>query len=585
MLTVFEKRQNGTTSYQISREDLISTIELKEKCDHSSTVLIKNFPEITRFQKYTIAGKCHYRPIVNDGDIQTSGASVSKSVLGSGSFGIVMKYGDSPVAIKVSRDSFEKNIDSLLEYNFLKNLSKSKCCISKAYDFEITNENTVKVYMKEMNMDLYEYITTQEEVPDLFIRSILFDIFRGIYHAHSQGVVHRDLKFENILITKTEAFVADWGLSCYMPYLHYMKKFNPNVVTPSYRAPEIWEKKPYSFSSDVFSLGIVASEMYGKNPHSTWDELVQDYTRRIFIDEVYDDLMNVKLNKENVTHGWELFSWMMDGEPSRRPMIDDVLNSSYFEGLRKDKNNGKTFPAITFESILKNSPDISHVGLKKNVESSRKDLRTIFKNSDNNFELLLATNIYVRYSNLARAQSVDTALNCVKIAKMACEGVIGKDFNSVVLADIAKTLDYNLYGVLPCLYFPDSVLTDEILEKLLQIELTAYKKYDAETIADYVFNGKGSVLFDKTPILKYFKGDDESESDEGDENNNEEDDNQWVPVMRDSPTFDHSLETAFSPIDPSSPTRGIEGQILNQSRGFQVRNELGNGFTTEMYLE
>ena len=129
-VTVFEYNQE----YILSRSELLENIE-EERCDYSSIVLIKNFPEIKKFQKYTLNSICHYRPLV-DGKL-IDGKEIKKHILGEGTFGEVSKYADSPIVIKQSKRSFAYTVESILEYSILKSLRDSECCISKAFDFKI----------------------------------------------------------------------------------------------------------------------------------------------------------------------------------------------------------------------------------------------------------------------------------------------------------------------------------------------------------------------------------------------------------------------------------------------------------------
>ncbi|MFA7184647.1 MAG: serine/threonine protein kinase, partial [Victivallales bacterium] len=95
----------------------------------------------------------------------------------------------------------------------------------------------------------------------------LIKVCEAVDYAHCKGVIHRDLKPDNIMIGNYgEVYVMDWGLAC----LVYSKN-NPKdktvyyrhelVGTPSYIAPEIIKGASCSPQSDIFSLGIILFEI------------------------------------------------------------------------------------------------------------------------------------------------------------------------------------------------------------------------------------------------------------------------------------------------------------------------------------
>lgn len=83
-------------------------------------------------------------------------------------------------------------------------------------------------------------------------------IARGLEALHNMKIIHRDIKPGNILVTNTgHVKIADLGIAKFAR--NNMAK--TQIGTPVYMAPEVWCKKPYSFSSDTWSLGCVLYEM------------------------------------------------------------------------------------------------------------------------------------------------------------------------------------------------------------------------------------------------------------------------------------------------------------------------------------
>lgn len=79
------------------------------------------------------------------------------------------------------------------------------------------------------------------------------------------NVMHRDLKNANILISSKGACkLADFNVSKVVNARDGMLR--TQTGTPYYASPEVWKDKPYSFKSDIWSLGCVLYEMAALRP-------------------------------------------------------------------------------------------------------------------------------------------------------------------------------------------------------------------------------------------------------------------------------------------------------------------------------
>ncbi len=86
---------------------------------------------------------------------------------------------------------------------------------------------------------------------------IIADLAAGLDALHRQGLVHRDVKPSNVLLSEGRAVLTDFGLAKGPAYT-VLTRPGQLVGTPHYLAPEVIRGEPAQPASDVYALGCVA---------------------------------------------------------------------------------------------------------------------------------------------------------------------------------------------------------------------------------------------------------------------------------------------------------------------------------------
>ncbi len=174
------------------------------------------------------------------------------------------------------------------------------------YDFGETRDGYLYIVMEYVDgTDLFQLIRTGELGLEHFYGWIP-QLCDALEYAHSRGVVHRDVKPANILISREgELKVADFGLAKLsgvpgesMPALTVT---NVSMGTPDYAAPESWESAgDVDHRADLYAVGVMMYEMLtGKVPRGAWKP-----------PSVLDPSLDPRLD--------ELISRAMDSDPDSR---------------------------------------------------------------------------------------------------------------------------------------------------------------------------------------------------------------------------------------------------------------------------
>ncbi|HWN74092.1 MAG TPA: protein kinase [Candidatus Udaeobacter sp.] len=195
------------------------------------------------------------------------------ALLGEGGMGAVYKAHDIElerlVALKVIRPELTTNPDILRRF-------KQELILAR----QVTHRNVIRIFdlgqadgFKFITMeylegeDLRAVLKKKGKLPPDETARILLQICRALEVAHGEGVIHRDLKPQNIMLDANgRAYVMDFGIAR-SAYLPGMTQTGALIGTPEYMSPEQGKGEKLDERSDIFSLGVIFYELVtGQSP-------------------------------------------------------------------------------------------------------------------------------------------------------------------------------------------------------------------------------------------------------------------------------------------------------------------------------
>mmetsp|Transcript_21629 Transcript_21629/g.50539 ORF Transcript_21629/g.50539 Transcript_21629/m.50539 type:complete len:335 (-) Transcript_21629:31-1035(-) len=266
---------------------------------------------------------------------------------------------DKEVVIKVLKPVKKKKIKR--EIKILENVSKGPNIVAL---FDVVRDPMTKtpalVFEWVNNTDwkvLYPQLTVQD------IRFYLYEVLRALDYCHSQGLMHRDLKPQNVMIDHQErkVRVIDWGLA---EFYHPLQEYNVRVASRYYKGPELLVNDTlYDYSLDMWSLGCMLAGMtFKKEPFFSGSDNVDQLVKIVKVlgtdslqeyldtydldlpDELVDTLGHIPRkdwmafktadNKDRIVpEALDLLDKWLVYEPSARLMPKDAMKHPFFAPL------------------------------------------------------------------------------------------------------------------------------------------------------------------------------------------------------------------------------------------------------------
>eukprot|EP00906_Rhabdomonas_costata_P009478 RCo013407 len=190
--------------------------------------------------------------------------------VGEGSFGEVLQAQDTKngqvVAIKKFKRSDDENRElNLREVRALKRLRGMPNIIT-LLDVFTEGEDLCLVFEFMKGNLLSEMQANPTGMPPERVRLVTFQMLRALKSCHDQGILHRDVKPENVLLNEagTTIKLCDFGCARKMKKRLEMTEY---VATRWYRAPELHlGTREYGFPVDLWAVGCIFAEMVDGKP-------------------------------------------------------------------------------------------------------------------------------------------------------------------------------------------------------------------------------------------------------------------------------------------------------------------------------
>ena len=188
-----------------------------------------------------------------------------------------------PVAIKVMNASLADALDSK---RFIREMavtgSLEHPLIVPLIDSGRSDDVLYYVMPVVSGESLYERLQRERRLPVPAALGIARDVATALGYAHERGVLHRDVKPENILLARGRALIADFGLARAIGAADYAKLTATGVIvgTVFYMSPEqLREEHDLDQRTDIYSLGCMLYEMLSGEPPFTARTLTEVASR------------------------------------------------------------------------------------------------------------------------------------------------------------------------------------------------------------------------------------------------------------------------------------------------------------------
>ncbi|NXA20751.1 NEK4 kinase, partial [Ibidorhyncha struthersii] len=173
--------------------------------------------------------------------------------------------------------------------------------------------------------DLYHKLKEQKGklLPENQVVEWFVQIAMALQYLHEKHILHRDLKTQNVFLTRTNIIkVGDLGIARVLENQYDMA--STLIGTPYYMSPELFSNKPYNYKSDVWALGCCVYEM-ATLKHAFNAKDMNSLVYRIIEGKL------PPMPKDYSPQLVEIIRTMLSKKPEERPSVKSILRQPYIK--------------------------------------------------------------------------------------------------------------------------------------------------------------------------------------------------------------------------------------------------------------
>ncbi|XP_040263649.1 serine/threonine-protein kinase Nek4 [Bufo bufo] len=223
--------------------------------------------------------------------------------------------------------------------------------------------------------DLYHKLKEQKGklLPESQVVEWFVQISMALQYLHDLHIMHRDLKTQNIFLTKSNIIkVGDLGIARVLESQYDMA--STLIGTPYYMSPELFSNKPYNYKSDVWALGCCVYEM-ATLKHAFNAKDMNSLVYRIIEGKL------PPMPKDYSNELRDLIGTMLSRQPEKRPTVRQILRKQFIKQhislfLQKSKQKQvkrrKKVEDSRHNSVSKDDLDEPEVQAEKSPDGRKK---------------------------------------------------------------------------------------------------------------------------------------------------------------------------------------------------------------------